>query len=188
MTKVYKLTKELRKRLAEPFGIIFEEPEAARNVHKYLKENRTKLLIAVGDVTSNEIIKYGRFPHICFIDGKTKRGPYSANWNWSGVTKTKVISPAGMLLKEVCNKINRIIKFAIMPLGYRMNRIIVFVDGEEDLLVLPCVRYAPIGSVILYGQPDVGIALIEVDEETKVEVAKILKEMKVTNDNHRKTR
>ena len=62
MTKVYTLTKKLRKRLAKPFGMIFKEPEAARNVHKYLKENRTKLLISVGDMTSENLIDYGRFP------------------------------------------------------------------------------------------------------------------------------
>lgn len=177
---MYKLTKELRKRLAKPFGIVFKEPRAARNVHMYLKKNRTKLLIAVGDMTSENLIDYGRFPHICIIDGKTKRGPYSADWNWSGVTKTKITNPAGMLLKEACVKMDRIIKFTIMPTPYRMNKTIVFVKGEEDLLVLPCVKYAPVGSVIVYGQPDVGIVLIEVNEEAKVEVEEILMEMKIT--------
>ena len=45
----------------------------------------------------------------------------------------------------------------------------------------------PIGSVVVYGQPDVGIVLIEVTEETKIEVAEILRKMKIANDNYSKT-
>jgi uncharacterized protein (UPF0218 family) len=182
MTKVYTLTKKLRKKLAKPFGMIFKEPEAARNVHKYLKENRTKLLISVGDVTSSELIRYGRFPHVCFIDGKAKRKKYSASWDWSGVIKTRITNPAGKLFKPVCHKIDHIIKCAITPSCYReykMNRFIVFVKGEEDLLVIPCVKYAPIGSIIVYGQPDVGIVLIEVNEKAKAKVEEILSEMQI---------
>lgn len=178
MTKVYTLTKKLRKRLAKPFGMVFKEPEAARNVHKYLKKNRTALLIAVGDMTSENLIDYGRFPHICFIDGKTKRGPYTASWDWSGVLNHRIKSPAGELSKEVCGVIDRIIKFRRLSSACRMNRSIVFVEGEEDLLVIPCVKYAPIGSVIVYGQPDVGIVLIEVNEKVKAKVEEILSEMK----------
>jgi uncharacterized protein (UPF0218 family) len=44
-------------------------------------------------------------------------------------------------------------------------------------LVIPCVKFAPIGSIIVYGQPDVGIVLIEVNEKVKAEVEEILGEM-----------
>jgi hypothetical protein len=44
---------------------------------------------------------------------------------------------------------------------------LIFVEGEEDLAVLPLVLEAPLGAVILYGQPGEGVVLREVDREAK---------------------
>jgi len=44
---------------------------------------------------------------------------------------------------------------------------LIFVEGEEDLAVLPLVLAAPPGVVVLYGQPKEGVVLREVDAEAK---------------------
>jgi len=44
------------------------------------------------------------------------------------------------------------------------NKVLIVVDGEEDLAVLPCVITAPPGTVVLYGQPGEGVVLCEVDK------------------------
>jgi len=41
------------------------------------------------------------------------------------------------------------------------------VTGEEDLLALPAIVLAPLGSVVLYGQYDKGVVINEVTEELK---------------------
>jgi hypothetical protein len=46
-------------------------------------------------------------------------------------------------------------------------RAMIFVDGEEDLAVIPLVIASDEGSVILYGQPGVGVVLRLVDREAK---------------------
>jgi len=53
----------------------------------------------------------------------------------------------------------------------------IFVDGEEDLAVLPAMILAPDASIIIYGQPDEGIVLIKVDEEMRNRAKDILKKM-----------
>ena len=43
----------------------------------------------------------------------------------------------------------------------------VLVDGEEDLAVIPLVMAAPIGALVLYGQPHQGVVLRTVNLEAK---------------------
>ncbi len=126
MTTVeYKLPKKLRKELAKPFGKIFEEPNAAKNVDLYLRKNRTPMLIAVGDVTAANLIKYGRFPYISIIDGKTKRGKYSANWDWLGVSKHKIKNSAAGISKDAFESIEIMIDLCVSS-PFRMNKSIVY--------------------------------------------------------------
>ena len=43
----------------------------------------------------------------------------------------------------------------------------IYVDGEEDLAVIPLVIASDEGSIILYGQPGEGVVFREVDQEAK---------------------
>jgi len=54
----------------------------------------------------------------------------------------------------------------------------VVVEGEEDLLVLVAVSVAPLRSLVVYGQPNVGIVLVRVSAEKKDEIAQVLQQMK----------
>jgi len=54
----------------------------------------------------------------------------------------------------------------------------IIVDGEEDLLALIAVLYAPEKSLVVYGQPYEGIVVVEVTSEKKNEAVEILKAMK----------
>jgi uncharacterized protein (UPF0218 family) len=38
----------------------------------------------------------------------------------------------------------------------------IFVEGEEDLLGLPCFLEAPLGAKVMYGMPGQGVAVVEV--------------------------
>jgi len=48
------------------------------------------------------------------------------------------------------------------------------IDGEEDLLTLPAILLAPLSSLVLYGQWDRGAVMVEVTEEMKNQVKKLL--------------
>jgi hypothetical protein len=43
----------------------------------------------------------------------------------------------------------------------------ILVEGEEDLAVLPVLLIAPLGFLVFYGQPNVGMVMIKVTEENK---------------------
>ena len=59
------------------------------------------------------------------------------------------------------------------------NHVHVVVDGEEDLLTLVAVLYAPEGSFVVYGQPYQGIIVVKVTPEKKAEAKALLNTMAV---------
>ena len=52
------------------------------------------------------------------------------------------------------------------------------VNGEEDLLVLPVCIHAPENSVILYGQPNKGLVLVQITTEIRNKAQALLDLMK----------
>ncbi len=54
---------------------------------------------------------------------------------------------------------------------------IVVVDGEEDLLALTAMALAPMGSVVIYGQPKAGIVLVVVNKKVRDEVYSMINSM-----------
>jgi hypothetical protein len=52
--------------------------------------------------------------------------------------------------------------------------VVVRVRGEEDLLALVAIIEAPIGSLVIYSQPRMGVVLVDVDEQAKQNALSIL--------------
>ena len=48
------------------------------------------------------------------------------------------------------------------------------VDGEEDLAVIPLVLLSPLGTKVIYGQPNKGAVLVNVDTKTKDSLSNLL--------------
>ncbi|TOF02143.1 DUF359 domain-containing protein, partial [Vibrio parahaemolyticus] len=61
-------------------------------------------------------------------------------------------NPPGTITEELLDAIIK--AYEINKTG---NKVLIVVDGEEDLAVLPCVITAPPGTVVLYGQPGEGV-------------------------------
>lgn len=54
------------------------------------------------------------------------------------------------------------------------KRSIIRVIGEEDLAGVPAILLAPLGTVVLYGQPGEGMVAVDVTEEKKDTIRNIL--------------
>jgi len=59
---------------------------------------------------------------------------------------------------------------------------LVEIEGEEDLLAIIAVIAAPLGSLVVYGQPNEGVVLVRVSAENKVEAGRILEQMDRVNE------
>jgi uncharacterized protein (UPF0218 family) len=155
---VLKLPRYLRKELRKPFGQLYDSIDLIKEpLQKQLSEN--KLIIAIGDVTSINLVEIGIIPQICIVDNLTQREPIQHNLNHTNNIKY-VDNPAGVLTEdfiETCIS-------SIRQSSENNTSLIIQVDGEEDLAVLPCVLNSPKDAFILYGQPNEGVVLVKVDE------------------------
>ena len=70
-----------------------------------------------------------------------------------------VDNPPGTITDELWETIEK-----AKYLAAEESNILIVVNGEEDLAVIPCVLMAPENTVILYGQPGEGIVVVEADK------------------------
>ena len=171
------MTKYAEEMLKEPFGVLIDGTEddytyAMRiMMDKYSNENTP--LIAVGDVTTLALQELNHCADISFIDGKTKRKI------WNEATKIdidkydnyfKCVNPAGSLTKSLLNSC----KLALEKWLIDKSTSIIDVEGEEDLAPLIIHLVAPLGSIIVYGQPGKGVVVRVTEEESKERCRDIL--------------
>lgn len=163
----YRLSEDLRKVLKQPFGPLLPNTKVNHNeIHKRL--NKDKMIITVGDATTEILIKMGIIPSVQIVDGKEMR--YARPLPESQFkTKIEVQNPAGFISKDSIEAIITSIK-AKKPVR-------IIVEGEEDLLTLPCIIFFPIGSVVLYGQPKKGMVIVKVDGKSKRNAITLMKKM-----------
>lgn len=153
------LGETLRSVLKKPLGLLLSKGFIYETV-------RVPYVITVGDVTTKVFNALSIGAYISVVDFKVARKRQFKNLKelgFSGREKIfKVKSPAGCLTPALFKAISNIFK------SEKTNRRIVLqVEGEEDLSVLPLILAAPLGSVIFYGQPKEGVVKVEVSEKTK---------------------
>ena len=151
-----KMAPVLDNELKTPMGNIFSGPGylpevAMSSALESLPEKRGSI-IAVGDVTVKTLLDMEIIPDIGLIDGMTKRTLLEE----SDIVDVKVFdevknaqNPAGYLTPSLLQAIEESI--------ISQNSVVINVEGEEDLAPLYIHCLAPIGSVVLYGQPNVGV-------------------------------
>ena len=175
-----KLPDKLLEYFKKPYGRIFNSAESFVSSGIWKKIG---LLIVVGDQSSYTVLKAGLEPDIIIVDGKVRRKAFEEKIDFAG-EKIKVSNSAGVTTQILWNTIKKAI------LESKEHKTKIEVVGEDDLGVLPSVIMAPLGSVVLYGQPELvfkgeeiheGIVGIEVDLKKKKGALMLLKEMDELN-------
>ncbi len=164
---------ELRERLKAPIGMLIRGSfdETMAEFKDLIEREKPLKIIAVGDVVTKNMVERGITPDVFILDNKVMRQSIEPISLEASMT-IHVKNPAGTVSNEAFNGINK----AMVLIG-KVRCVKVLVDGEEDLLTLVATSCAPIGSVVVYGQPHEGIVIIKVDEEKKREVQAILDAM-----------
>ena len=76
----------------------------------------------------------------------------------------------GYMTKEMVQAV----LFAVKEILFKGRNMVIKVDGEEDLAGVPAILLSPLGSIVLYGQPSVGLVLVEVTEKKKEILLKLI--------------
>lgn len=162
---------EGRSGLRTPKGDVYDAKDGPpeKRVLKRIKEESPKHVIAVGDVTSATILEEGYTPQVMIIDGITKRGTYEKEFK--APEDILIYNPAAVIYPEAWSAIDTAI--------HNTKSTLITVDGEEDLLGFPAVLLAPEDSVVVYGQPDVGIIWVPVTPENKILARELLEQMPI---------
>ena len=173
MNVAYNLTSRLRIFLKDPFGTLIEgtPQETMRILKKKIQNEKPPRVISVGDVVSQNLHEAGINPQLTVIDYVSLRDQVIPTQ--VPVEKTVYVkNPQGTITKEAIQTIKDSIESNIHTH--------IVVEGEEDLLTLAAVLYAPENTFIVYGQPYCGIVVVKATIEKKVQVKEFLKEMKAS--------
>ncbi len=161
--------------LKKPFGSLINQKNISKDrVVNLIKE--AKIIITVGDATTEKIISYGIMPNLGIIDGIERRIKRSERDTTNlmntflkknhAYNQYQCKNSKGTISKEAYSTIRKIL--------LEGEKAIIFIDGEEDLLALPAFALAPVGSIVLYGQPLEGIVIVKINKEIKIKSTNLI--------------
>ena len=158
MNAKLKMCSKLDAELKKPMGSLFEGPEeypeiAMSEAYESLEDNHGAI-VAVGDVSVRTLLGMDLIPDIGIIDGMTKRMELEESQKISSDNFSKLLeatNPAGHITPSLISSIQSALESE--------ETVLIDVDGEEDLapIIIHCL--APIGTIVIYGQPKVGVVV-----------------------------
>lgn len=152
--------------MAKPYGILFTNN--AELLH-FLTSRKNSRIITVGDVVTKTVLDLNLTPFLSLVDGKTRR---KFNIEKRSVME-KVKNEAGLIRLSAISKIKE-----LLEIDSDASKV-VYVEGEEDLLVIPIVIYGKDGDIILYGQPYAGAVVLIIDDLIRRRVMEIFTKFRI---------
>ncbi len=172
------LPESLRPELRKPLGKVLISV-------KFIKLKKSPMVISVGDIITQKLLEVGIEPDLKIIDFRTRREKFSIlnsqfpmNFQFSILKKYE--NRPGTVNISTALKLNKLIRQAV----FKKQKLWLVIAGEEDLLTLPAILFAPLGSMVFYGQHDRGAIKIKVDLEIKNKVKKLLEKFTHEPESH----
>lgn len=156
----HRLPASLRKQLQTPVGPVIE---GTARLAPLL--SGSPIIITVGDIVSLTLYKAGYTPAISIVDYHSRRTPLSPAIisEYFPASTHELANPAGYISPAF----SLIFLSALSTYQNTRTPQLIAVTGEEDLLTLPTLHLAPLNSVVIYGQPDLGMVVVSVTEPIK---------------------
>lgn len=137
---------------------------------------KSEFVATVGDICTIKLIEEGIIPNLMVVDYKTKRSIKLAKMQLGVIESVKcksveVDNEPGTISQQLYFEIKNAIKSKIMTK--------IIVNGEEDLATLPVIKHSKIGAKVIYGMPDKGMVVVDVNQQAKERANKLLERMLV---------
>ena len=136
----------------------------------------SKSVATIGDICTVKLIQEEIIPNLMIVDYKTKRNVKLTEKQMSIIESVKcksveVDNESGTISQQLYFEIKKAIKSEIMTK--------IIVNGEEDLATLPVIKHSKIGAKVIYGMPDKGMVVVDVNQQAKERANKLLERMLV---------
>ena len=164
------LTQKTMRIMKRPFGKLVRTEKAFQELRK-LKPFK---IIVVGDASAMVFEKAPSAlkPSAVVVDGMIGRKKVSFTPTGKFDKIVRVANRHSTITPKAAKTMERAVEIN------NHKRVLVLVKGEEDLLALPAYLFAPLDSVVCYGQPGKGMVLVKVTEEKKRDALRIAERMK----------
>lgn len=149
------ITNDLRKEMKKPLGEVISDTK--KQVEKYADSSR--LIITVGDLCSSKFKS-----DIKIFDGRTKRNQKVKTINHS----LKCPNPPAMIYKDVWETVKKAIE----------KKENIFIEGEEDLLVIPSILLSKENDLIIYGYSPKKVCVIKNSAKIKEKVKNLIQKFR----------
>lgn len=162
----------LRGRLGNPMGNILRGKEMKTSIASHQRDT----VLTVGDLSTKTVLDAGVVPRLVVIDGQVGRKPFPEIVHRFQPQKASLFqviwvkSGPGFISREAIKTIRNCFTHHSSTIPHH----VLIIDGEEDLLVLPVIEYAPIGSILYYGQPGEGLVEVKITKSIKEQVRILL--------------
>lgn len=168
----YVLPKRLREMLRSPYGEVVSDENALQILE------HEPFVIAVGDVVVSTLVRLNVRPHVSIYDLRTNRAEIVEKriLEYLPEADLTVHNKAGVVSCKAATSLSTVVKKCIE----KDEQVGVKVIGEEDLLALPALLFAPLGSVVLYGLSGQGAVVVRVTEAMKKEYGLLLEKFLTT--------
>jgi len=166
---MYRLADELAPELRKPLGRLFGHDD---DIVTTLRSARR--IITIGDVSTLRVAREVRSPDVAVVDYKTQRHrpmPAAERDTLSGIGERVVA------VTNAAGTVSRALWQALETACGKTATTRIEVEGEEDLATLPAVALATHGTHVVYGQPDQGMVIIKVNDESQAHVQGFLDRM-----------
>jgi len=186
----------LRSSLQKPLGVLLkghiDEPNfLAGRIKRLIKKAKPVFAVVVGDVVT-KVFNDEKIPFdLSLVDLKINRKKvysnlYDLGFNIplggkSSLSTYVTLSRPGYLSRPLF----KTVKKAFSDLKKTSQKGVVYIKGEEDLSALPAILYAPLNTLVFYGQPHKvspdgqgGVTVIRVEEEVKAKILELLRQFR----------
>jgi hypothetical protein len=165
----YVLPERLRPVLKRPLGALVSgtDVELGQLLNELIEKEKPVKLILVGDSVSRRVTQAGIRADVMVIDNMEKRRR-ATSYSFGKTRVIRARNSPGMIEHEASVAVERAI---------RGDADLVEIEGEEDLLTIIAVLAAPVGSLVVYGQPNEGVVLVRVSKERQANAEGILEQM-----------
>lgn len=164
-----RLPESMRGELKEPLGDVVAEVD---------DERLSGRIVAVGDMVTYHLLRAGVVPDVAVVDGRTEREEVDEEV----VESWRALPVFGRVENEPGTVSSGLVVALRDALGGERDSVLVEVDGEEDLAVLPALVLADEGDTVLYGQPGEGMVYVGVDAEKSAHALDLLRRMEGDTD------